>query len=83
MINRKPMNKKGFLITWIILLVLIIGVLVLLMVYTKKAVDDLKPVLDFLQQYGIWIVGLILAFLFLPELKAIIKTILGWFGVKI
>jgi hypothetical protein len=83
MINRKPMNKKGFFLMIIVVLVLFIAAIILLMMWQKKAVDDFAPVIDFVKQYGAWIVGGVLVFLFLPQVRAILNFILGMFGVKV
>ena len=79
----KGKKAQFFLIQLAVVLLLVIGVIVGLMLYEKKAISDFQPVIDFVSAYWYYIVAIIFILLFKDQVIAIVNTILGKFGVRV
>lgn len=78
-------NKKGFLffLPMVVLLAIVLIAIVLVVIFSDRISAVTTPIFDFLSKYW-WAVGLALITIFYhQQVRAILNTILRWFGIKI
>lgn len=79
-------NKKGFLFAPPLLIagaILVLVILILGVIFALRIKDGLLAIVDFMQDWAIWIIIVVLVLAFLPQSRAIVNYILKWFGVKV
>jgi len=73
-------NKKGFLFVGFIvmgILALIIGILTLMLIFSSNIKDTIQIIIDFLTNYGIWVLVLIFALLLNKQIIQLADMILN------
>lgn len=81
----KSQEKRGLIFTIIPLLygILALTILILLIWFGFRISSAVTATIDFLKQYGVWVLVGIALLVFHKQLRAIMNTILKRFGVKV